>query len=435
MIGKEGSIRAKAILCLFLCMLIGQTSANAAFLRWAENSDEDIAFYSVYAEFATGTFRHEVHDSTSFDLDFLPPNTHYTLYVTATSAGGLESKRSVGIPFSFFSSRPWVASHPTGASVALGKSLSLSVVASSSSAVSYQWKKDGQVLPGQTSSELRIGSVSTAHAGSYSVVVANSSGSVESKPALIIVQAPPKIFVQPRPAPVREGTHLLLSVGAEGSSLNYQWLKNGDVIHGATNATYSISGIKEEDQGIYKVTISNHVGAVESSEASVQVLPVISIVQQPGGGAVPLGGSLRLSVVANGPAPLKYQWYHGSVALDGETNSELILNNVDAADTGVYTARISSIVETVVSGGAQVNVVQGPSQAECRLSLSKMANGFLSISGTGAANTTFELQIADDIQAPAWRYLQGITTDAQGRFQVTMLVSGTGPAFVRAARR
>jgi formylglycine-generating enzyme len=46
--------------------------------------------------------------------------------------------------------------------------------------LSYQWKKNGSVLPGETNSMLVIADANATHDGNYSVVVSNAFGSVES---------------------------------------------------------------------------------------------------------------------------------------------------------------------------------------------------------------------------------------------------------------
>ena len=85
-------------------------------------------------------------------------------------------------------SAPSIDTHPTSQSVTSGSSVTLSVSASGE-ALSYQWYKGGSVIAGATSATYTIGSASEANAGSYTVVVSNSAGSVTSNAATLSVEA------------------------------------------------------------------------------------------------------------------------------------------------------------------------------------------------------------------------------------------------------
>jgi hypothetical protein len=53
--------------------------------------------------------------------------------------------------------------------------------------LSYQWRKDGDNLPGQTSASLTLSNVTAANAGDYRVVVTNLPGSASSSNAILNV--------------------------------------------------------------------------------------------------------------------------------------------------------------------------------------------------------------------------------------------------------
>jgi hypothetical protein len=68
-----------------------------------------------------------------------------------------------------------------------GENLSFTVKASGSKPLSYQWRRNGIALPGETNTLLQLGAVSTNQAGAYTVAITNSSGAVTSAPALLTV--------------------------------------------------------------------------------------------------------------------------------------------------------------------------------------------------------------------------------------------------------
>lgn len=83
--------------------------------------------------------------------------------------------------------------------------------------------------------------------------------------------------------------------------------------------------------------------------------PVIAV--QPQGGIVSEGDSVTLSVVANGPPPLTYQWQDNSNDLPSATNSVLLLPNVQTNDSGIYTVRVRNPGGVVVSQPALLTVL------------------------------------------------------------------------------
>gem|GEM_PF-3488889 len=85
---------------------------------------------------------------------------------------------------------PTITVPPISQSVGVGQSVTFAVVATGVPTVTYQWKKDGVNLAGATDATLTVGSVQANDAGSYTVVVTNSLGSVTSVPATLAVIVP-----------------------------------------------------------------------------------------------------------------------------------------------------------------------------------------------------------------------------------------------------
>lgn len=100
---------------------------------------------------------------------------------------------------------------------------------------------------------------------------ASSAGGVTVKPLTGTIT----ITTQPSSQNLTEGDNLSLSVVAtssDGSTLSYQWRKDGTDIAGATSAAYTKAAVAEADEGSYTVIIaSSTAGAVVSAAASVVV--------------------------------------------------------------------------------------------------------------------------------------------------------------------
>lgn len=90
-------------------------------------------------------------------------------------------------------SLPSIATQPVDVTVAAGDSASFSVVANANGAeLSYQWRRGGIAIAGATGAGYTLGPVTLADDGAtFSVVVTNAVGSVESRAAVLTVSAPP----------------------------------------------------------------------------------------------------------------------------------------------------------------------------------------------------------------------------------------------------
>ena len=86
---------------------------------------------------------------------------------------------------------PSITTHPQDTTINVDTNGSLSV-AGSGQFLTYQWKKDGSSLAGETNATLSIiDANATLHEGNYTVVVANDFGSLESNQAEISIADPP----------------------------------------------------------------------------------------------------------------------------------------------------------------------------------------------------------------------------------------------------
>ena len=83
---------------------------------------------------------------------------------------------------------PTVVRSPSPVTIAAGSTAVFEVVAAGS-ALTYQWRRDGQVLPGETSAHLLVPGATAASAGMYSAIVRNSAGTVVSGGAALTVVA------------------------------------------------------------------------------------------------------------------------------------------------------------------------------------------------------------------------------------------------------
>ncbi|MBO4715191.1 MAG: immunoglobulin domain-containing protein, partial [Verrucomicrobia bacterium] len=224
-----------------------------------------------------------------------------------------------------------------------GKNFSVSLLA-------YQWKKDGVNIVGATSASYTIDSAKKTDAGNYTVTVSNSAGSVTSSATKLTVNLKkPTISTQPKSQTVTEGDNVTLTVTASGSELSYQWYKDGNLINGATSASYKITNVIPSHAGSYTVTVNNSAGRATSSAAVLTVklkMPVITI--QPTNLTVLKGSSATFTVQANG-TDMSYQWYKDGNPISGATKTSYTIDSVSENSVGSYTVTVSNSTGSVTS--------------------------------------------------------------------------------------
>ncbi len=175
---------------------------------------------------------------------------------------------------------PTITTQPAAIAVTTGQSATFTVTATGTGPLTYQWLKNGDVIPGATTASYTTPATTTADNNSaYAVLVGNTSGSNLSASAALTVGAAgatvaPAISAQPRAASTTPGQSATFTVTASGTApLAYQWFKNTTAIPGATAATYTLASTATADAGSYTVTVTNSAGTVTSQAASLTVLP------------------------------------------------------------------------------------------------------------------------------------------------------------------
>ena len=173
---------------------------------------------------------------------------------------------------------PSITSQPQSTSITSGTSVTLSVAASGTTPLSYQWYvgssgNTGTPVAGATGASLTVNPNATT---SYWVRVTNACGSADSATATVTVTAActlPSITSQPQPVTIARGQTATLSVAASGSGLSYQWYA-GPVVGGGlpvTAGTGASVNVTPAGTTTYWVRVSNACGAVSSNLVRVTV--------------------------------------------------------------------------------------------------------------------------------------------------------------------
>ncbi len=172
---------------------------------------------------------------------------------------------------------PSIATHPASQTVAAGANVTFTVTASGSPDPTFQWRRDDVALAGATSASLVLTNVQAAQAGSYTVVVTNSAGSVTSQAAVLTIAPPagnpPTLTLEPRGHTVAAGGSVSLTAQADGAT-SVRWQRNGVDVPGATESTLLLRGVTAAQAGDYRLVATNATGSTASAAAPVAVVAV-----------------------------------------------------------------------------------------------------------------------------------------------------------------
>ena len=221
--------------------------------------------------------------------------------------------------------------------------------------LAYHWFFNGTNLPGAVAPTLTLSNVQPSQAGSYFVVVSNAFGVRTNDGAQLTVIAA-TITAQPTNQTAYGGDGVTMAVGAQGAGLVYQWWFSETNLVGETNAQLTLPIVTTNQTGVYSVSVSNSYGFLESSNATLTVVP-IAITSPPASQSRYVGDSASFSVTAAKNGPFTYQWRHDGADLLGQTNASLTLANLVTNDAGSYSVFVANPYGSLESSGANLNVL------------------------------------------------------------------------------
>jgi hypothetical protein len=122
----------------------------------------------------------------------------------------------------------------------------------------------------------------------------------------------------------------------------------GSFVVGGTNANGSTHQITINLVGGGTNFPANFNFSGNTSQAVTNLTILVSAVG-PGSQTVCAGDSATFSTVASGTGPYSYAWLKSNVAISGQTNNSLTLNNVSAGDAATYTVIVNGLMGSVTN--------------------------------------------------------------------------------------
>jgi CSLREA domain-containing protein len=314
--------------------LVLKTSASPAVIVPGGTSTftADLTFNSVNADTsAGGAIPNGTSVGFSATLGTLAPSTRPLATGKATStftAGGGSGSASLNATVDgqtvtstvLVGTAPGIGTHPQSQTIPSGQTATMSVVASGSPTLTYQWyvgasPSTASPIGGATGSTYTTPALSSTT--SYWVRVSNAYGPpANSATATITMGTPPGIATQPQSQTIASGQTATMSVAGTGTGpLGYQWYVGASPgtaapIGGATGTSYTTPALSSTTS--YWVRVSSAYGAAaNSATATITIGSAPVIGTQPQSQTIASGQTATISVAATGTGPLAYQWYVG----------------------------------------------------------------------------------------------------------------------------
>jgi uncharacterized repeat protein (TIGR03803 family) len=169
---------------------------------------------------------------------------------------------------------------------------------------------------------------------------------------------PLQITGQPASQTVYSGDNVALSVAVSGTPpFSYQWQKDGTNLldggnlSGSTRRVLTLAGVTSDEAGTYSVLVSSPAGSTNSDGALLTVLSSPPVIALSPTNLTPNACTIvSFNVAAVGSEPLSYRWQKNGVdltdtcSLFGSSSTTLVISNVTAGDSGVYTAVVTNSV-------------------------------------------------------------------------------------------
>ncbi|MCC7007864.1 MAG: hypothetical protein IT184_03535, partial [Acidobacteria bacterium] len=312
---------------------------------------------------------------------------------------------------------PTITTQPLSPSIANGATATLTVAATGTTPLSYQWylgtsPNTGSPIGGATAASYTTPALTSTT--SYWVRVSNAIGTANSTTATVTV-APagtaPTITTQPLSPSIANGATATLTVAATGTTpLSYQWYlgtspSTASPIGGATAASYTTPALTSTTS--YWVRVSNAIGTANSTTATVTVAPAGG---GGGGGGAPPSGTLTRALGPTTVADDSRRLVRFDAAFDSINNVYLVVWGTQSSgpvngqfvgqDGGPIGARFAISTGSQQAGWARV--VYSPEQQRFLVAYTKVLGAtshqrtarFLSYNAGSPAFLTSEIPVA-----------------------------------------
>jgi uncharacterized repeat protein (TIGR01451 family) len=279
--------------------------------------------------------------------------------------------------------------------VCRGAPVTFSTVPIGAPPFTFQWTRNGLVLPGATTSSFSLPSVSASDAGTYCVIVSghcNNITDIVTNCASLIISA--ETSTSPLADQVRcAGENASFSTTPAGAGpFTFTWKKDGLPIPGATFNTLTLTNISASSAGGYCVEVAGacsvtNACAILSVRTNTAATPLVGQTNCP-------GETATFATVASGTGPFSYIWRKDGTLIPGETRNSLTLSSVGAAQAGSYSVEVTGACTSITN--STTLTIRTPITAEPLVSQTNCPGTTATFSTTAHGDGPFTYQWAKD---------------------------------------
>jgi hypothetical protein len=204
-----------------------------------------------------------------------------------------------------------------------------------------------------------------AHANTATLSVTGSPTKVK------VGSGAPTITTQPANETVAAGQTARFAMTISDPTCSVTWQRNGsNILNGVDLISYLTPPVTLADNGAtFSATIYNcqtaanartNTATLTVTAGAAAAPAAATITTQPPSQAVASGQTATFSVVANGTAPLGYQWQKDGAAISGATSASYTTPATTASDSGAtFRVVVTNSVGSVTSNSATLTIVTG----------------------------------------------------------------------------
>lgn len=312
-----------------------------------------------------------------------------------------------------------------------GSELSMSVSVTSVLPVTYQWRKNGINISGQTSATLSIAAVTPSDAGSYDVIISNTCGSSTSTTATLTVNSTPVATV-PANFTICTGANIAeSSFSSAPSGATYTWTNSNTAIGLPANGSGNVPAFTAINTGTTNISatiivtpyFNDCAGPTSSYTITVNPLPTVIL---PAGITACAGSTVSSSSFSSSPAGATYTWTNSN------TNIGLAASGTGNVPSFTAVNTTSSPVTATITVTPTINGCTGPPS-----SYTITINPLPVINSAVAANETYcdasdgSISITATGLAPLEYSIDGGSTFIQNGGSFTGLAAGSYTVMVK----
>ena len=216
-----------------------------------EYSTDGGATFTVAGTYDTATYYSWTLVTLPIPAAAQSPSTQFRWRQLSNSGSGFDHWALDNVTIDAGPTPPYIITQPANQAVPVGWPATFAVSVGGSAPLSYQWRFNGDDLSGATTNPLTLSNVQSNQAGSYSVVVTNSYGSVTSAPALLQLADRSSliaVFVDPTYIDMTSGGVSAEGVNIQASLTNLGYMITTFTDVGAAAATNSVLLFPEQER-------------------------------------------------------------------------------------------------------------------------------------------------------------------------------------------